>query len=158
MSRCAIERDTWPVRRVPGGDEREALIKDALWSPLDSGGVSLTGHVERVQELKPNGEPQPNGLRVTVSVDPIDLVFAEHDALRTVSVDFTFALLASDGRNLDTIHQIKTMDLDRKQFKELSKKFVVSKTLDPSPAVTRIRVVLFDRSSGRLGSLTLPVR
>ena len=137
---------------APGGDEREALIKDALWSPLDSGGVSLTGRVERVQE------PKPNGLRVTVSVDPTDLFFAEHDALHTVSVEFTFALQASDGRNLDTIHQIKTMNLNQGQFEELSKKFVVSKTLDPNPAVAQIRVVLFDRSSGRLGSLTLPIR
>lgn len=137
---------------APGGDERDALIKDALWSPLDSGGVSLTGHVERVQE------PKSNGVRVTVSVEPGDLVFAEHAAVHTVSVEFTFALQAADGRNLDTIHQVKTMNLDRKQFEELSKKFVVSKTFDSNAAVAQIRVVLFDRGSGRLGSLTLPVR
>jgi hypothetical protein len=50
------------------------------------------------------------------------------------------------------------MELDQKQFQELSKKFVVSKTLDPNPAVTQIRVVLFDRESGRLGSLTIPAK
>jgi VWFA-related protein len=137
---------------APGADEREAVIKDALWSPLDSGGVSLAGRVEKVQE------PKPNGLRVTVSVDPSDLVFAEHDAVHTVTVDFTFALLASDGRNLDTIHQVKTMELDQKQYLELSRKFVVSKTLEPNPAVAQIKVVLFDRESGRLGSLTMPVK
>ena len=137
---------------APAADEREAVIKDALWSPLDSGGVSLAGRVERVQQ------PKPNGLRVTVSVEPSDLVFLEHDAVHTVTVDFTFALLASDGRNLDTIHQVKTMELDQKQFQELSRKFVVTKTLEPNSAVSQIRVVLFDRESGRLGSLTIPVK
>ncbi len=137
---------------APAADEREAVIKDALWSPLDSSGVSLAGRVERVQQ------PKPNGLRVTVSVEPSDLVFLEHVAAHTVSLDFTFALLASDGRNLDTIHQVRTMELDQKQYQELSKKFVVSKTLEPNPAVSRIRVVLFDRESGRLGSLTIPVK
>lgn len=67
-------------------------------------------------------------------------------------------LLAADGRNLDPIHQVKTMELDQKQFEELSKRFVVSKTLEPNPAITQIKVVLFDRESGRLGSLTLPVK
>jgi VWFA-related protein len=137
---------------APAAGEREAVIKDALWSPLDSGGVSLAGRVDKVQQ------PKPDGLRVTVSVDPADLTFVEHDAVRTVSVDFTFALMAADGRNLDTIHQVRTMELDQKQYQELSKKFVVSKTLDPNPAVSQIRVVLFDRESGRLGSLTMPVK
>lgn len=137
---------------APDVDEREAVIKDALWSPLDSGGVSLAARIERVQQ------PKPNGLRVTVSVDPTDLLFAEHEARHTVSVEFIFALLAADGRNLDTIHQVKTMDLDQKQFQELSKTFVISKTLEPNPAVAQIRLIVFDRSSGRLGSLTLPVK
>jgi VWFA-related protein len=137
---------------APAADEREAVIKDALWSPLDSGGVSLAGSVARVQQ------PKPNGLRVTVSIDPADLVFLERDAVRTVALDFTFALLASDGGTLDTIHQVRTMELDQKQYQELSKKFVVSKTLEPNPAVSQVRVVLFDRESGRLGSLTIPVK
>jgi VWFA-related protein len=137
---------------APDLDEREAVIKDALWSPLDSAGVSLAGRVQKVQE------PKPNGLRVTVSVEPSDLVFTEHDAVHTVSVEFAFALLAADGRNLDTIHQVKTMDLDQKQYQELSKTFVISKTLEPNPAIAQIRLILLDRSSGRLGSLTLPVK
>ncbi len=136
----------------PSGDEREAVIKDAIWSPLDSVGISLAGRVEKVQQ------PKPNGLRVTVSVEPSDLMFSEHDAQHTVSLEFTFALLASDGRTLDTVHQLKNMDLDQKQFQELSKTFVVSKTLEPNAAVAVIKVILLDRGSGRLGSLTLPVQ
>jgi VWFA-related protein len=120
---------------APVEHEREAMIQDALWSPLDSAGVSLAGRVEKL----------PKGLRVTVSVEPSDL-------LVPASVEFVFALLASDGRNLDTIHQVKTMDLDP------TKPFIVTKTLAPNPAITQIRVVLFDRNSGRLGSLTLPVK
>ncbi|HYL76848.1 MAG TPA: VWA domain-containing protein [Bryobacteraceae bacterium] len=135
-----------------GANERDAVIRDAIWSPLDSVGISLAGQIERVQQ------PKPNGLRVTVSVEPSDLVFAEHNARHTVSVDFTFALLASDGRNLDTIHQSKTMDLDQKQFEELNKRFVIGKTLEPNSEVAQIKVILFDRASGRLGSLTLPVK
>jgi VWFA-related protein len=136
---------------APGADEREAVINDALWSPLDSSGVSLAARVEKAQE------PKPNSLRVMVSVDPSDLLFAEHEGRHTVSVEFAFALLAADGRNLDTIHQVKTMDLDAKQYQELSKLFVVSKTFEPNPAIAQIRVILLDRGSGRLGSLTLPV-
>jgi VWFA-related protein len=137
---------------APGSDEREAAMRDALWSPLDSGTVALSGSIDRVQE------PKPNGLRLTVAVDPTDLMFEEHDGLHKVSVEFRFALLAADGRNLDTISQSKTMDLNAVQYEEFSKRFVVTKTLEPNPAVAQIRVVLFDRGSGRLGSLTIPAK
>jgi VWFA-related protein len=137
---------------APGANEREAVINDALWSPLDSDGVSLAARVERAQE------PKANSLRVMVSVDPSDLLFAEHEGRHTVSVEFAFALLAADGRNLDTIHQVKTMDLDGKQYQELSKLFVVSKSFEPNPAIAQVRLIVLDRGSGRLGSLTLPVK
>jgi VWFA-related protein len=137
---------------APGGEERDALIGDALWSPLDGGGVSLTGSIEKVQE------PKPNGLRLTVSVDPSDLLFADNGDKRKVSVEFAFALLALDGRNLETIHQTKTMDLDPAQYQEFSKRFVVNKTLEPNATVASVRVVVFDRGSGRMGSLTIPVK
>ena len=112
----------------------EAVIQDALWSPLDSTGVSLAGRVEKVSA----------GLRVTVSVEPTDLV-------SPVSVEFAFAQIANDGRNLETIRQVKAMDLDP------TKAFIVNKTLPANPATTQIRVILLDRNTGRLGSLTLPV-
>ena len=138
--------------RVPDGDHRELLISDAVWSPLDSSAISLDGWVEKL------AEPKPNAMRVTVSVDPADLFFAEHDGVHTVSVRFAFALLASDGRSLDVIHQTKTMDLDLSKFQELSKKFVVSKTIDINPAVTQVKVILLDQATSRLGSLTMPVK
>jgi VWFA-related protein len=133
---------------VPGDQERESVIRDALWSPLDSGGLSLAGRLERIEDR----------LRVMVSVEPSDLRFTEHDGQRAVSVEFAFALLGAEGQTLDTIHQGKAMDLDAKQYKELNNAFVVTKTLEPHPGVTSIRVVVLDRASGRIGSLTMPVK
>jgi len=49
------------------------------------------------------------------------------------------------------------MDLDDSKFQELSKRFVVSKTLDPESSAAQVKVILLDRASGRMGSLTLPV-
>ncbi len=132
----------------PGEEEREAVIKDALWSPLDSAGISLAGRISRA----------PNGIGVALSAEPADLLFVEHDGRHTVSVEFAFALRTSEGKTLDTIHQVKAMDLDEKQYRELSRTFVVSKTLAPNPEVVQIRVVVLDRASGRFGSLTLPVK
>lgn len=132
----------------PGADEREAVINDAVWSPLDSAALSLAGRISKAQ----------NGISVAVSAEPGDLMFVEHDGRRTISVEFAFAMLTSDGRTLDTIHQVKTMDLDEKQYRKLSQAFVVSKTLAPNPDVAQIRVIVMDRASGRLGSLTLPVK
>jgi len=137
---------------APGEFEREAVIRDALWSPIDSGGVALAGRVEKVQQ------PKPDGMRVTVSLDPSELLFEEHDGRHKIAVEFAFALLDADGRTLDTLHQVKTLDLDAKQYQELSNKFVVTKTLEPNAAVRQVKVIVLDRGSGRLGSLTLPVK
>jgi hypothetical protein len=35
---------------------------------------------------------------------------------------------------------------------------VVNKTLEPNATVASVRVVVFDRGSGRMGSLTIPVK
>ena len=78
--------------------------------------------------------------------------------MHKVAVEFAFALLDADGRTLDTLHQVKTMDLDAKQYQELSNRFVVTKTLEPNAAVRQVKVIVLDRGSGRLGSLTLPVK
>ena len=127
------------------------MLVDALWNLIDSGGVALA-RVEKVQQ------PKPGGLRVTVSVEPSELLFEEQDGLHKVAVEFAFALLDADGRTLDTLHQVKTMDLDAKQYQELSNRFVVTKTLEPNAAVRQVKVIVLDRGSGRLGSLTLPVK
>ena len=57
--------------------------------------------------------------------------------------------------------EIKAADQkkDTKPLEALSKQgIIVSKTLKPLPQAATIRIVLFDRNSGNLGSLSLPVR
>lgn len=133
-------------------DNRDAAVNDALLSPLDAAGISLAG---RLVHLPP---PKSDSVQVFISPAPSELMFEDSGEKSTLSVEFTFALMSKTGLILDQIRQVKTLALDAAQRQEFQKEFVVDKTIELKPEAAQIRVVLLDRTSGRLGSLTLPVR
>jgi VWFA-related protein len=133
-------------------DDREAAINDAIWSPLDAASISLAGRVTRLPA------PNADSVQVVLSADPAGLTFPESDGKFNLSVEFTFALLSKGGAVVGAVRQEKVLDLTAEQHEQFMKNFVVDKTIELYPETAQMRVVLLDRNSGRLGSLTLPVK
>ncbi len=135
-----------------GPDDRAAAIKDAIWSPLDAAGISLAGRIARLTA------PNEQSAQIFLSADAAGLTFPESDGKFNLSVEFTFASLSKTGVVLDALQQEKEMNLTPAQHEQFLKNFVVDKTIELDPEAAQIRVVLLDRNSGRLGSLTLPLK
>jgi hypothetical protein len=133
-------------------EDRDGAVNDALLSPLDAAGISLAG---RIVHLPP---PKTDSIQVFISPDPSELMFEDSGEKSTLSVEFTFALISKTGLILDRIRQVKALALNAAQREEFARSFVVDKTIDLKPEAAQIRVVLLDRASGRLGSLTLPLK
>jgi VWFA-related protein len=137
----------------PAGDEqRDAEIDDALIAPLDATGIEISGTVERVQK------PRPSALRVTLSIQPRDIALLAVEKQRTGSLNVIFGLRSATGADLGTVRQTMSLKLDEAQYREMSGGLVVTKTLDAPADVSQLRIVLCDRNSGRLGSLTMTVK
>ena len=50
------------------------------------------------------------------------------------------------------------IDVDRERYEKLMQGFTISKTIEPKPGLAEVRVVLADRTSGKIGSLTVPIK
>lgn len=134
---------------LPTDEQRANEIQDALWSPLDATGIAITGWLERVEKSK------PGTVAVTLSIDRDSIAFQSNGGHRMDTVDVVFGLWGADGRDLGTIRQKMNLNLDDTQFERMRGGLVVTKTLDSAPDVSRVRVVLLDRNSGKIGSLTM---
>ncbi|MBI3759118.1 MAG: VWA domain-containing protein, partial [Deltaproteobacteria bacterium] len=135
-----------------GDDQRGEEIRNAIWSPLDAVGIDIAARLE------PIDQPKPGAVRITVSLDPANIAFQNDGVERTDILDVVFAQQASDGKELEKIDQKLTMRLDRARFEALSKGIIFTKTIEPFEDAAQIRIVIVDRNSGNLGSLTVPLK
>jgi hypothetical protein len=62
------------------------------------------------------------------------------------------------GEELEKIEQKVPLNITQAQYDALSQGLLLDRTLDPVPSAVQIRVVLCDRTSGQLGSLTIPLK
>jgi hypothetical protein len=99
-------------------------------------GIAITTHVEPADPSKPDWMRLSIGLQEGPLGGPLDMVISQ---------------TARDGREVVTYSEVLAL-------KESDRKGMVSRqTFQLKPQSTNIKVVVFDRASGRLGSLTLPV-
>jgi VWFA-related protein len=118
---------------TPPEINRREEIHDALTSPLDAAAIPITVRLEPVDPKAPGWTHftvvMPNGAMAEGS--EFDLVVAQR---------------AADGRDLATVGEVDTFHGPAKLYRRVLRK----------AGVQRIRVVAYDRASGRVGSVDLP--
>jgi len=131
--------------------ERTAQVRDALWSPLPATGITLIASVEKAE--------RPGALRLQVAIEPRDLSFEKKGETWTGSLDLVFAQCSSDGRSLALTTTPLGLSLDRTRYDTVFREGLsITKTLDAEAAAVEVRVVVFDRASGKTGSLVVPLK
>src|SRR5260370_25979396 len=133
--------------------ERNADIGNALRSPLEATGIGINVRIDRVDQPKP-GSMQ---MIIQISADTISL---EPKGDRTVgSLDIVVTQNAPDGRVLATTSQTFDMNLKRETYQKIMKSGVVlTKTLEPNAEAYQYRVVVYDRNTGNVWSIFVPVK
>ncbi len=123
---------------LPELDGREQ-IRNALQSPVESTGISLNVRLE-----KPN-PAKPKSMRITIASPLSDLTLAEQGG---GTLDLIVGQRSADGRDVATLGDaVKVL---RKEGLLLRREIVLR------PDATVVRVIVFDRGSGRLGSIEIP--
>jgi VWFA-related protein len=136
-----------PVPDQQRGQEIAAAISTAL----EAAGLGLKAVAEPAEK--------PGAIVVTVAIDPKDLSFEIVDGKRLAVVDVAFSPRAVDGLDLGTATQTLRLNLEPARYAAvLEKGLTVNKTFPPDAKRAQVRIAVFDRGSGKLGSVVVPGR
>lgn len=136
----------------PESTHREAAIQTALWSPLPSTGITLLGRAERT------GSPEPGSVQLAVVADAHQVRITPSADRWTGKIDVTFAQIDREGRLIETKRDAVNLHLDQATYAEIMKSgLLLTRVLKPSETADQIRVVVYDYSTGELGSLIVPL-
>jgi hypothetical protein len=125
-------RDTY-VTTPPAESSRQDDIHNALVSPLSAPGIPISIRID------PNDPKRPGWLQMTITIPPESV---------TGTFDLIFAQRSADGNQLAMVGEVvKARDAGP-----------LRRQIQISPGATRIRAIVYDRESGRAGSVDLPAR
>jgi hypothetical protein len=83
----------------------------------------------------------------------------QKDGKWTGAFDIVFAQRGVDGRDLGATTKSVGISLDQPHYQTLVKEgFTITKTVEPAAGVAQVRVILYDRTSAKLGSLLVPIK
>lgn len=133
--------------KVPARDR----IAEAIWSPLDTEGIGLAARAEP-------GDA-PGLLRIVLSVPAKDIVLRHNSNGWGGGMVLLYTERAVDGRDLGAITEEVDLRYDDPHYRRFVQDgLTYPRLVRPAAGAAQIRVVAYDRGSGRLGSITLPLK
>jgi len=132
---------------VPYEPPPERRLNDAVDSPIDSTQIAISA-----QLAANNSSPH-------IAVVVNDVVLAAKDGRWTGAVDLVVAQRAANGAQLTVARRSLALDVDPQNYETfLAQGLKVTLELAPKAGMSEIKIAVLDRTSGRVGSLTIPVR
>jgi hypothetical protein len=127
-------------------EQRVRAIRQAIVSPLEAAGIRARVQFDRAA-----------GLSVSVVLNAADVALDSVDGRRTATLDAVFTQRGVDGRELSAVTYTLRPSLDEQQHREaLAKGLGFAKNITPADGAVELKVVIFDRATGRLGSVIAP--
>jgi VWFA-related protein len=127
-------------------EERLAQISNALASPLEASDISISAQYER----------GPGTLAITVKIDSADIRMRRQGDTWNDTLDLAFAAQDAKGNGIGTINEEAKLSLGAENYQLMIKdglKF--TKKIEAGSDTAAVRILVFDRNSGRFGTLTL---
>ena len=132
---------------------RSEMIRDALWSPLESSAIGLTARFDKLDQ------PSAGSARITLGITPADLQLEQEDGKWGGAVDYVIAQRGADGSFLKREAKGIALNLDQDQYRNmLTQGLNIARTVELAPGAVQLRVVLLDRTSGKIGSVNIPLK
>jgi len=140
----------------PTGEKKQKEEKEtldaAIWSPLESTAIGL--------EVNVQGPPTAadRTLALSLGMDIKEILLEEKEGLWRGNIELLFFQMGQDGKTLDGETKLLTLNLDEPKYKSLQENglFIV-RHLPILPAANTVRIVVRDRGSSALGTVTVPV-
>jgi hypothetical protein len=135
-----------PERRIP----EQVEITEAIWSAVDSTGIGIRASAERVEQ------PQAGLVAVTVTIAGGDVTLQPGEGDWSGALALVYEQRSADGKDMGRISETLDLKYDEEHRAKLPADGIAYKKLvRPAPDAAQIRVVVYDRGSGRVGSVVV---
>jgi VWFA-related protein len=135
----------------PSASQLDSLLRDAVWSPLDYTTLGLTARIDPSAAL-------PNASLFRFLIDPSELQFRQENGKYQASLDVLFVQQTRQGKRIADYKKTLNIAATPAQYQNLKAKgMLLSEDLRLTPNTQAVRIVVLDRFSGTLGSLTIPI-
>ena len=140
-------RERYSTRPYEPSPERR--VADAIASPIDTTQLAIGARVASTG----------SSLQLPITIGAGDIVLGASAGRRTGTVDLIVVQRASGGAELATMSRSLVFEVEDRKYAEFLKQDIrVTLDLEPKPGLAEVKIVALDRSSGRVGSLTIPAR
>jgi VWFA-related protein len=135
---------------VPVDDKK--WVEAAITSPLDSLGIGLS--------LTASSNPMNVGPQaIDLTVDARDLNLINKDGLWQDDFELIFTQFSADGHSLKVDLDSGTLKFSTERYNEVrAKGWSYHRNIDLQPGAASLRIVMHDKSTGAIGSITAPAR
>jgi VWFA-related protein len=134
-----------------GDADSKAELKEALASPVDAAAIGITVKVEH---------PQSTGddWGLITNIDSHDLAMERQGEKWLGHLQIVYSVQAETGKELGGILDNINLDLKPEIWSDIvAKGLVLRKRFNPPRGASKVRIAVYDVSTGRIGSISIPL-
>ncbi len=137
---------------VPTDKQQLDDLKAAAVGPLDLTEIAVSTRVDVVNE------PKPGTLQLTMLIDAHDLQLEKIGEKWTGKAQLMILQVGADQKIVGNLSEAFKINLTDDQYKAiLQKGMLIAKRVEPAKDVKQVRVLMQDKTTGKIGSLRMPV-
>ena len=140
----------------PTGEKKQREEKEtldaAIWSPVESTAIGL--------EVNVQGPPTAadRTLALTLGMDIKEILLEEKEGRWRGNIELLFLQTGQDSKTLNAETKLVTLNFEGAKYKSLQESgFFVVRHLPIVPAANTVRIVVRDRGTSALGTVTVPL-
>lgn len=132
--------------------DTKAALQSAAGSPVESTGLGIQATVSAVEP------PNKRILKVSTFLDSHEVAFTEANGRWAAGLELLFLQLGAGNKTISGDQKTVDLNLQKPRYDTVLKDgLILTGYLPMAPETRRLRVVVLDRSSGALGSVSIPV-
>lgn len=133
---------------VLGAEERQAMLRDTLWSPLDASAIEIVARVD------PNG----GAFDLSLAINPETFALEQKQDHWVGGLDVYVAQCDTQGKELETTRDSLDLNLSAGRYATRQENWLaLTKNVRPKPEAIQLKVIVQDRLTGALGSVHIPL-
>lgn len=134
-----------------GDADPKAKLREALASPVDAAAIGITVKVEQPQSRN-------EAWNLITSIDSHDLVVEQQGEKWVGHLQIVYSVQADTGKELGGLLDNVNLDLKPEIWSEIiAKGLVLRKKFNPPDEARKVRIAVYDLSTGRIGSISIPL-
>jgi len=131
-----------------GAEERKAMLRDTLWSPLDASAIEIVARVDA------NG----GAFDLSLAINPETFSLEQKQDHWVGGLDVYVAQCDTQGKELETTRDAIDLKLTAGHYAKRQENWLaLTKNVRPKPEAIQLKVIVQDRLTGALGSVHIPL-